>query len=526
MMTYEELQAQNTALRGRLNVLDEQVLARDAEIVKLNSSIEDLSRQLVFLKKYQFGRSSEKLNSDQQLGFFNEAEAELERAKDKPTGKDPAKKPRRGSPKRRPIPENLPRREVVIELSEEERRCEKDGSLLEVIGQDVSEKINVIPARVEVVRTIRNKYGCKACHEGVKIAPMPLHILPKALADAGLLALIVVSKFVDALPLYRQERILERINAYIPRSTMASWVIELGQKLMVLRNLMRDHLIASPYLHVDETRVQVLDKLCKTGKPSKDKRGFMWVFARAGPKPIIVFDYAPTRSGEHASAFLDDFSGALHADGFDGCNATGATLRLGCMAHLRRKFFDAWKALGEPSKGIAFDVLGIIRDIYEQEKIVRGKAPELRQKHRQEFTRPLYEKLFEELSTGKVECLPQSATGKAITYALNEWSYMENYLENGLYEIDNNFVENKIRPFAVGRKNWLFSATTKGAEASAVLYSLAQTAIANDIDVYQYFHWLFTEFPKAQSADDFEKLLPHNAKSLITMPQETQHVLP
>jgi len=309
------LRKQNLEYQKRILAQEKKSEAYLEELKAKDIQIEFLSKQLIVLKKFKYGRSSEKI-SWAQLGFFNEAEAELAAAMasenistntiDSPTVK------KRGTPKRRPIPENLPRREVVIELRDEDGLCPNDGSRLKEIGREASEKLNIIPATIEVVRTIRIKYGCSTCESVVKTAPVPEHILPKCLADIGLLALILVSKFVDALPLYRIEKILTRIGAEIPRCTMASWVVELGRKFTILTNLLRDELLESDYICADETPVLVLDNIGKAHDPPEafkaqgsekfksapkqpPKKGYMWVYARPGPDPIVLYDYQPGR---------------------------------------------------------------------------------------------------------------------------------------------------------------------------------------------------------------------------------------
>jgi transposase len=537
--TYSELQAQLLLLNAK--ILEQQqgfVLEKKKyfdELKQKDFQIEFLSKQIILLKKFKYGRSSEGVDWSQ-LGFFNEAEA-LVAQNASETASPSAAKTKRGIPKRRPIPECIPRRQVIIELSDQDRQCPSDGTQLHEIGREVSEKLNIIPATVEVVQTIRIKYGCRACDSFVKAAPVPEHILPKSLADVGLLALIVVSKFVDALPLYRIEKILSRIGVDIARCTMASWVIELGNKFVILTNLLRDHLLSSDYICADETRILVLDNRSNspplknsksTANQDNPKNGQMWVYTRSGPEPIVLFDYQPGRGKQDAAGMLEGFKGYLQVDGlgsYDSFCGEGKATRLGCWAHVRRKFFDAWIVLKKPQAGLALEALEWIAKLYAIESEVRGQSSEQRFKLRLEKTKPLLAEIRTWLDEALIKCLPKGETGQALSYMDRQWSTLVVFLENGRLEPDNNFTENKIRPFAVGRKNWLFAATTSGAESASVLYSLIETARANGLDSYDYMHWLMLNFPKANTIDDFENLLPHNAKKLMKKSDSLQPVL-
>lgn len=356
------------------------------------------------------------------------------------------------------------------------------------------------------------------------MAPLPEQILPKSLADVGLLSLIIVSKFVDAMPLYRIEKILARIGVTIPRSTMGSWVVELGSKFVILTNLLRDHLLSGDYIRADETHVQVLDKnkviIPKKEKPSS-QRAYMWVYAAAGPPvpgPIVLYDYQPSRSQNAPNEMLSEFKGYLQVDGYVGYDAIckkDEVIRVGCWAHTRRKFYEAWLILKKPKTGLAAEALEFIAKLYKIEDEIRGTLVKNKFDVRCKKAKPILDEIRLWLDEAQIKCLPKSSTGQAIGYIYNEWPNLVSYLLDGRLEIDNNFVENKIRPFAVGRKNWLFSATTKGAEASSVLYSLIETAKANGLDAYDYIYWLCVNFPKAKTVDDYELLLPWHAKKFL-----------
>lgn len=529
----EDLQLQNSLLSAQLlkqqevfeverKKFSDEISDKIAQIVERDTQIELLAKQILLAKRFRYGRSSEKISAEVfQTSLFNEAEVEAEIAATLNAPEEQPRAPRkRGVPKRSPIPEDLPRRDVIVELNTHDRECPTDGSQMAEISREVSEKLNIIPAKIEVVRTIRITYGCLLCKENIRSAALPAHILPKSLADVGLLALIVVSKFVDGVPLYRIEKILSRIGAEIPRSTMAAWVIAMGSKFIVLTNLMKELLLEGDHLFSDETHVQVLNK---EGHPVKCKdkdsqRGWMWVTARAGPDPIVLYEYHAGRNIEAAKQVLDGFKGYLQVDGYasyDWIFKDGTVIRVGCWAHVRRKFHDAWIALKKPRDGLAFEVLQKIQRLFVVEEKNKNESPKTRFAARISESEAILAEIRFWLDGALNKSSKKSPTGKALQYLDNQWPSLITFLKDGRLEIHNNFVENKIRPFAIGRKNWLFSASVAGAESSAALYSLAESAKANGIEPYDYIHWLLEQFPLAQSVDDFTKLLPHNAKHLI-----------
>jgi transposase len=379
------------------------------------------------------------------------------------------------------------------------------------IGEEISEQLDMIPAHLRVLRTSRKKYACPGqCPGAIKTAPVTPQAIPKSMAAPGLLASIAVSKYSDHLPLYRQEAIFARSGIELSRATMGSWMIRCGDLVTPLINLLNDELIASPYLHADETKVQVL----KEDGRRPEALSWMWVVARQGREPIVVFTYEKTRSGSVPKRLLEGFIGYLQADGYGGynlvCSQPGVT-RLGCMMHVRRKFFEAQvssKKGRTGKRGRAF-----IEELYEAESKCREFTPEERKVYRDLHARPILDRfrawIVEEMHT----IPPKSAAGKALGYAYREWENLVRYLEDGRLSIDNGFAENEIRPFALGRKNWLFCDSEKGAEASANLYSLLVTAKLNGLNVYEYLKDVFTRIPLAKTVEDFEALLPTRWKS-------------
>ena len=492
-----------------------QIQFKDEKIELYKEEIENLQEALRLARMARFASQSEKLPS-QQSELFDEVEVlaqhESENVEEADDIKVPAHSRKRG--KRQPLPENLPRVEVVLDLNDAEKICAKDGTTLKEIGVEVSEQLDIVPMQVKVILTIRKKYICECCENAgentnIKTATMPEQILPKSNATAGLLAYIATAKYVDALPMYRQEEILKRHGIEIPRNTMCRWMMEVTGKLLPIYNVMEQDLLASEYIGCDETRVQVL----KEDGKAAESLSYMWVRARHGPNinPIVLFDYDPTRSKEAANELLKGFKGYLQADGYAGydevCKSPDIT-RVGCMAHVRRKFFETHKASNK-SGGEANRILKLIQKLYEIEKEIKEKSSGDRKQTRLTKATPILNEIKTWLDANQNKYPPQGLMGKAITYATNQWEFVVNYLKDGRIEIDNNFTENRIRPFAIGRKNWLFSDSVSGAKASALLYSILQTARGNGLEPYTYLRHLLTELPKCKTAEQIEKLSPH-----------------
>ena len=411
---------------------------------------------------------------------------------------------------RQPLPDHLPRLEVIHDLPETERYCDHDGDALRPIGEVISEQLDIVPAQIRVIRHIRRQYAC-GCGQCIKTAPLPAQPIPKSLASPGLLAHITVSKYQDALPLYRQENILQRIGVDIPRATLANWMIEVGQLIQPLINLLRDRLLAYDIIQMDETTVQVLKEPGKTAQ----SKSYLWL-QRGGPpdRPVLLYDYDPGRGAGVPQRLLEGFQGALQTDGYDGYNAVvsvGNLTHLGCLAHARRRFDEAIKAQGKQHKpGQAHHALTLIQKLYGVEKAVRNSTPEVRYAYRRQHAQPILDELYAWLMNTLPQVPPETATGKALNYLHREWTKLVRYLNDGRFEIDNNRAENAIRPFVIGRKNWLFSDSVRGVKASANLYSLIESAKANGLEPYAYLRRVFTELPRAQTVEAIDALLPGN----------------
>jgi transposase len=402
------------------------------------------------------------------------------------------------------------------DLPDHEKRCAKDGTALQRIGEEISEQLDYQPARVRVIRHIRPKYSCPCCHEGVQIAPAPLMLFPKSLATPSLLAHIVTAKFVDGLPLYRQEAQFERLGVRLGRATMAGWMIRLGGTQVVpLINLLNEQMLEQPLIHFDETRLQVLNS---DKAPTADH----WIWVRAGGPPrrrIVLFDYDPSRGGVVPKRLLLGYRGMLLTDGYEPYDTVAEELKLvhaGCMAHARRRFDEARNASPGDSSH-AKTALDFIRELYLIERTLWDREHPLTAEHRVEVRRrrsaPIMERFRAWLEALSSQVLPESRLGKAVHYSLGQWPKLTVFLTQGEVPLDNNRCENAIRPFVLGRKGWLFSDTVHGAVASANLYSLVETAKANAVEPHGYLSRLFERLPHLTTVEHYEAMLPWNLKA-------------
>ena len=488
-----------------------------------------LEEQMRLLKSAIYGRKSEQYSKEEgiQACLFNEAEAAVDESieSDK-TEEITVASHKRVKGGRRPLPPELPRVEVIHDLPEAEKICDCSREMSR-IGSEVSEKFDIVPARIQVIRDIRYKYACKSCEGAdsnsgaVRIAPLPPQLIPQSIATAGLIAWILTSKYADSLPLYRLEKIFERLGVDISRATMANWVIHVGMSCEMLIELLWQEIRSGPLVNMDETHVQVLNE---PGR-SNTSKSYMWVF-RGGDveHPSLIFQYEPSRSGKIPQECLSGYKGYIQTDGYAGYDALGdrdGIFHMGCWVHVRRKFLDIVKARPKGSKknGNADVALTYIRNIYAIEKDAdeRALSAEGRYQLRQEKSVPLLREFREWLADISPKTPPQGLLGKAISYALRQWERLCRYTEDGRLRPDNNLAENVIRPFVVGRKNWLFAGHPRGARASATIYSLIETAKSNGLEPYRYLRYLFERLPIAETESDYRALLPQYAdRDLIT----------
>lgn len=487
------------------------------------SEINFLNEQIRVLRQTIFGSKSEKrdVGESTQLPLFDMPECLPANLSTETKGQKKIVVPEHSRKKkgRKKLPEDLPRVDVVHDLAEEEKVC-ACGCELSRIGEEVSEKLDIVPAKIQVIRNIRPKYACKKCEgleddgPSVKIAPPPAQIIPKGLATAGLLAYVLTAKFVDALPFYRQEKQFGRLGIELPRTTMCGWAMKAAETCLPLISLLKEEIRGGPIIHVDETTVQVLHE---PGR-APEQKSYMWIFKGGlSKRPSLIYEYHRTRSGDVAKLFFDGYQGTVQTDGYKGYDFLDHRpdiIHVGCWAHARRKFMDVKKASTSKKAGSSDKALSLIRRLYALEKIAKQKEMSAKEVYewRQSQAKPILQEFKIWLNKRSSQVVPKSLLGQAVSYCRTQWHRLENYIKDGYTEIDNNGAENAIRPFVVGRKNWLFSGTPEGARASAVLYSLIETAKANKLEPYSYLRYLFEKLP-ATSPDDLHNLLPQNLSS-------------
>jgi transposase len=472
-----------------MKTLNKKQLPRDIDtlqdmVLAHQNRIQLREEQIILFNHGKFGKSSEKCS--QQAELFDEAEQEQEADACAPlmaagvedqiqTKASAATQAKSG---RKPLPQSLPRVRIEHDLTDAEKTCQC-GCQKTCIGEDTSEQLDIIPAVIQVLVHARKKYACKQCEDGVQIAALPDQPIPKSNASPGLLAHIVVAKYQDALPLYRLETIFKRLGLHLPRNTQANWMIKGTQLLQPIYNLLNDQLLSSGYIHMDETTVQVLNEPGKTA----ESKSYMWV-RRTGDidRPIVLFDYHPHRSGDVVTLLLGDYQGYLQTDDYGSYLKIGASVgvtHLGCMAHARRKFIDAQKVMpskkGKVSKAdMAVEMIAVL---YRIEVGIKDKTAAERYVIRHQKSIPQLNKIRAWLDKALESTLPKGKAGVAIAYMHKNWKKLTSYTQDGRLNIDNNPVENAIRPFAIGRKNWMFSDSQRGAKANAMYYSIIETAL-------------------------------------------------
>jgi transposase len=493
--------------------------------VKYQEKIHYLEEQLRLFKNELFGRNSEKRREPHpdQIPLFDvheDHDADETQASDETIVIATHARKKRG---RKALPKDLPRIDVIHDLSEEEKQC-GCGQIKSCIGEEVSEKLDYIPARLQVQRHIRLKYACENC-EGVEddgptvmIAPVPVQLIPKSNSTAGLLAHIAVSKFADAMPLYRQQKIFGRLGIDLSRTVMAKWMVQAAYSCAGLIDLLKAEIRGGPLIGIDESPLQVLNE---AGRPNTSK-SYMRVY-RGGHLdcPTLLYQYYQTRSGRVALEFLDDYHGYIQSDdfsGYDHLDQNPNIVHLGCWAHSRRKFVKVVKVRKKHRskranpKSLADEALDYIGNLYQIEKEAQRRELDAIQIYqlRQQKAKPLLDKFKVWLETNQPLTPPKGLLGQAISYTLANWEKLIIYLEDGRLRPDNNLVENAIRPFVVGRKNWLFAGSPDGAKASATFFTLIETAKANGLEPYAYLRYIFEKLPLAQTQEDLKDLLPQN----------------
>ena len=519
-----KLEAEHARLEAKLATLEQE---QAQVITSLTLQNEWLLEQLKLSKKKLFGRSSEQaeqLVMDQLSLTMNEAEAYIfgmNSAGKAPVTVKAYERKRQSGNVLDVVPEGTPAEVVEHRLPENERICSACGSEMVEIGKEVRRSLMMKPAEFWVREDVYYTYTCKNCEQEtdeaniVKAAKEPA-LLPGSFASAEAVAYLAAQKFVMYSPLYRLEQEFNRQGLRLSRQTMANWLLNTSEKwLRPIYDALREQLCKEPVLHADETTLQVLKE---PGRSSTSK-SYMWLYRTSGcaKQAIVLYEYQPTRKAEHAEAFLQGFSGWLHADGYQGYHKLPGNIRVvGCWAHARRKFNEALSTLPQEKRKDSPAAIGecYCSQLFKLEQAFAELTPEERYEKRLEQAKPVLDALLSWANEMQAKTAPKSALGRAIHYLLEQWPYLTRYLEDGRLELSNNRAERSIKPFVMGRKNWLFANTPGGAQASSVIYSLIETAKANGLDPYRYLLWVLQNAPQLSETDETwaEKLLPARAR--------------
>jgi len=476
----------------------EQLIQENEE---LKAKVTFYEEQIKLSQSQKYGSSSE-IISDGQLSIFNEAEKESAKENVEPDIEEITYKRRKGTSKSRKSYADLEEEEILYTLPVDEKNCPKCNYELHEMKVIVRKELKFVPARVKVVLHKRQVYACRHCdsyeNEGssgsIVVAPMPNPVLPGSLVSPSLLATIMDMKYNKMMPLYRQEQSFIDYGIDISRQNMASWVIKGTERwLAPLFDRLHDYLVREDIVHADETVLNCLDE-------KDNKTNYMWLYATGekASKRIFLYDYQKSRANRHPQRFLENFTGFLQTDGYAGYNKVSGVKRLGCLVHARRYYTDALKALpegAELSRSKANEAIKLFKKIFKLEESYAGLTPEERYEKRLEEVKPILEKYRLWLHEQSKKTLPKSKLGEAIKYSLNQWDSLVVFLENGRLSSENNLAERAIKPFVLGRKNFLFAKSPKGATASGVCYSIIETAKANGLIPHLYLNFLFETLP-------------------------------
>ena len=507
-----------TQLKEQTTQLQEQSKTVESQKVRIDRLMDMLAK----FQKTMYGQSSEKskyvLGEDNaQISLFNEAEAESKRQTSEPDKISISGYIRKTRRTREELAADAPVVEIICELDEEKLVCGKCNGKMRVLGKEpVREELEIIPAQVRLLRYIRYSYVCKDCEKEtgeatIVKAPVPAPVIKRSLASASTVAHVMYQKYVNGMPLYRQEKDWANQGIVLSRATLANWIIRSATDWLVpLWGIMKSHLLKQAVVHADETVIQVLKEEGK--KPSSESRMWLYCSGNTGNSPVVLYEYQPTRSGEHARRFLEGFHGYLQTDGYSGYNKVSDVTRCGCWAHLRRKYQDAMP------KGVAIGSTAAVgfeycNQLFAIEKDLEQLTPAERKIQRQERSKPVLDAYWSWVET--VNVLKGCKLAEPITYSVNQRTSLGTFLEDGQIALSNNRAENAIRPFVIGRKGWLFADTTMGAKASAVVYSIVETAKANKLNVFMYLVHILSTMPGADFKTDpsiLEEFMPWSEK--------------
>ena len=502
---YKELNSLDFFKEKSENLEDENQLLKhtvEEQAVKINWYEE----QFRLNQAKKFGSSSEQISSEQ-LSIFNEAEKESQKESVEPDIEEITYKRKKARTKTRKTYEDLEVEEIYYELSKEEQICPKCGNELHEMKVEIRRELIVIPAQVKVRHHKKQVYACRTCDtkgtSGTIItAPAPEPVISGSLVGPSLLAFLMDNKYKQALPLYRQEKSFIDYGVDISRQNMATWIIEGANRwLKPIYNVMHEELIKESIIHADETPLNVLDE-------KNNKTNYMWLYASTtrGDKKIYLYDYQKSRAQKHPKEFLKGFSGYLQTDGYAAYNNVENIINIGCMAHAKRKFNDVLKSAPKDAKlsnSKAYEGLKFFKEIYKFEKEYKEKeltAEEI-YTQRQIKTKPVLNNFKTWLDTQVKQTLPKSKLGQAVKYNLKQWDKLTRFIDDGQLNIDNNLAERAIKPFVIGRKNWLFAKSSKGATASAIVYSIIETAKSNNLNTFKYLTYLFEKLPDIDLKD-------------------------
>lgn len=482
-------------------------------IATMAQEIRELKEQLHLATRRQFGKASEPFPAEQLL-LFTTPDSDLvvletDDMEDNHSSGDPSPEPKKRNVRQAVIvSKETPVDRVELDLDEAEKTCPCCQGELHKIGEDCTRQVEYLPPQTRVIETIRPKYACRMCETGIKQQLLPPSPIPKSMATPSLLAFLIVSKYLDHLPLHRIQRQLARVGITLPRSTQSDWMMACANLLRRLVDVMKQDLLAMPQIFTDDTILPLQNDDKQRDSLIKAR---LWVYAgqyKTGP-PIVLYDFTRSRSKSGPVGFLNDYTGYLQADAYSGYDElyTLGAKEVGCMAHCRRKFFEAAEL--ESTPGSATHALAIIGQLYQIERDVKQASPKKRKKHRRRFAKPLLKKFHRWLQTQRQYHLPKGKFAKAVNYALNHWLALTRYCDAGYLAIDNNFSERQMRPIALGRKNYLFTGSERGGNAAAILYSLVETAKLNKLNVYHYLSNVLQRLPSANN-NELDELLPYH----------------
>lgn len=492
------------------------IAEKDNEIARLRQQVEWLTEQFKLMQVRKFGSSSEKTTAIvEQMSLFNEVETEADPEAPEPEIEHIVYARKRPKGKRDADFSELPTEQVIHELPESERVCPECGGVMHACGHAIGRReLACIPAQYKVIEHIQTAYSCRRCertsdHVPMKKSAVPAGLIPgSGIVSSSLLAQILNNKYTLALPLYRQEQELKRIGVNISRQNMANWVISAHQRWFTgLVDLLHTELLKNEILHADETTLMVL----REDDRKASQKSYVWLYGTSGDskRPVVLYDYQASRAGECASDFLKGFSGMLHTDGYEAyhCKLPPEITTVGCWAHMRRKFTDALKMLPQDirNKSPAQTGLDYCNRLFGLEVgfIEQKLSFEQRHRARTEQSKPIAEAFFVWARTeSDRNPTPKTTYGMALTYAVKQKGWLMNVFLDGRLELSNNRAERSVRPFAIGRKNWLFCNTPNGADASAAVYSIIETAKANGLRPYEYMIFLLERLPNGVSVED------------------------